>query len=221
MQGRNASGVITCLTTAADGDVVGVNGKAYTIKDVVVHTSYNAPAFQVPIDITPSGNDAEELADRLAKAIMSGDSTVTATVEADTASPPAMTKVRVKVRQPGTAGNAYTLSETGSAVTVSGATFTGGTAESAAGFVSSVNLTGKKVLVLWYDKHPGVATAPLMVEEEGAQGEGLSKGETLKAMRFRAGRQEDVDVKRREEEESRRREDEDEKNRRSKKPGPR
>ena len=218
VQGRNASGVITCLTTAQDGDVVGVNGKAYTIKDVVVHTSYNAPAFQVPIDITPSGNDAEELADRLAKAIMSGDSTVTATVEADTASPPAMTKVRVKVRQPGTAGNAYTLTETGSAVTVSGATFTGGVAEASAGFVSNVSLAGKKILVLWYDKHPGVATAPLMVEEEqGREGEeGLSKGETLKAMRFRAGKEVSP-----EEEEKRRREDEDEKNRRSKKPGSR
>ena len=88
--------------------------RSYTFKDVIAHTSYNAPPGVVPTDITPSGSDPEEMAERLAKAIMSGDSTVTATVEADTASPPLMAKVRVKVRQPGTAGNAYTLTETGS-----------------------------------------------------------------------------------------------------------
>lgn len=161
---RNAQAKITCLTTAQDGDSVTVNGKKYTIKDVVVHTSYNPPPGVVPIDITPSGCDAEDLAERLAKAIMSGDAKLTATVGPDTASPPAMTIVTVKVRQPGTAGNAYTLSEQGNAVTVSGATFTGGSAEAGSGFSSSVSLAGKKVLVVWYDKNPGKATAPLMAQ---------------------------------------------------------
>jgi len=163
---RNASATITALTTAADGDKVIVNGKTYTIKDVVVNTSYNAPPFVVPVDITPSGNDAEILADRLAKAIMSGDSTLTTSVGPNAASPPARVVVTVKVRQPGTAGNSYTLSEVGSAVTVSGANFTGGVAAASAGFSSSVNTSGKKLLVTWYDRHPGAATAPLMVESE-------------------------------------------------------
>lgn len=162
--GRNASGVITCLETAADGDTVVVNGRTHTFKNVHVHPSYNAPPGVVPITIGPSGTDPEVMADRLSKAIMSGDSSVTAAVESDGASPPMMTKVRVSVRQPGTAGNAYTLSETGAAVTVSGATFTGGVAEAESGFKSTANLAGKKLLVLWYDKNPGVATAPLEME---------------------------------------------------------
>jgi hypothetical protein len=183
---RNASATITCLTTAADGDTVVVNGKTYTFKDVVVHTSYNTPPYVVPTDITPSGSDPEEMASRLATAIMSGDSTLTATVGPNADSPPLQAVVTVKVRSAGTAGNAYTLTETGGAVTVSGATFSGGTAEGSAGFTCTSSLAAKKVLVLWYDKHPGVATAPLM-----AEGPGL-----LKAMRFRAGRQEPVEGER-------------------------
>lgn len=155
IQGRNASATITCLTTAVDGDKVTVNGKAYTFKDVVVHTSYNPPPGVVPTDITPSGSDPEEMADRLSKAIMSGDSTLTASVGPNAASPPLQTVVTVKVRAAGVAGNAYTLTETGTAVTVSGATFSGGVAAASAGFTSTVNLSAKKVLVLWYDKVPG------------------------------------------------------------------
>lgn len=173
--GRNAQATITALTTAVDGDKVTVNGKAYTVKDVVVHTSYNPPPGIIPIDITPSGNDAELLAKRLATAIMSGDSSLTATVGPDAASPPAMTKVTVKVRQPGTAGNAYTLTETGAAFTVSGAVFTGGSATASSGFTSSVSLAAKKILLLWYDKRPGVATSPLMVEEEDSEPSVLGK----------------------------------------------
>ena len=101
VQGRNAEAIITCLTTAVDGDTVTVNGKVYTIKDVVVHTSYNAPPGVIPIDINPSGTDVELIADRLAKAIMSGDSTVTASVDRQRRSPALQSEVRVKVRQPG------------------------------------------------------------------------------------------------------------------------
>ena len=154
--GRNAQGVITCLATAADGDTVSVNGKTYRFKNVQVHTSYNAPPGVVPIDINAGVSIPAQMADRLAKAIMSGDSTVTATVSGVT--------VVVKVRQPGTAGNSYTLTEVGNAVTVSGATFTGGTAAGSAGFTSTVNLASKKLLVLWYDKRPGQATNPLLFE---------------------------------------------------------
>jgi len=164
IQGRNAQATITALSTAVQGDTVAVNGKVYTVKDIVVSTSYNAPPGVIPIDITPSGTDPEVFAERLAKAIMSGDSTVTASVGPDTSSPPKMAKVTVKVRQPGTAGNSYTLSETGNAVTVSGATFTGGTATGSSGFVSSASLAGKKVLLLWYDKRPGAATNPLLFQ---------------------------------------------------------
>jgi len=49
---RNAKATITCLTSAVDGDKISVNGKTYTVKDVVVHTSYNAPPGVIPIDIT-------------------------------------------------------------------------------------------------------------------------------------------------------------------------
>jgi hypothetical protein len=104
----------------------------------------------------------------LAQVIMSGDSSVTCTVGPDASSPPKMAVVTVLVRQPGTAGNSYTLAETGNSVTVSGATFTGGTSTGSAGFVSSVSLAGKKVLLLWYDKRPGVQTAPLLMGVLGA-----------------------------------------------------
>lgn len=163
---RNAKATITCLSTAVEGDSVSVNGKKYTIKDIIVHTSYNAPPGIIPIDITPSGTDPEVFAKRLAQAIMSGDSTVTASVGPDVSSPPKMVVVTVKVRQAGTAGNAYTLAETGNAVTISGANFTGGTASSSTGFTSSVSLAGKKVLVLWYDKVPGAPAVPLMAGAE-------------------------------------------------------
>jgi len=221
VKGRNAEAVITCLTTAVDGNTVTVNGRVYTFKDVYVHPSYNTPPGVVPIDITPSGNDAEEMADRLAKAIMSGDSSLTATVEADTASPPAMTKVRLKVRQPGTAGNAYTLTEVGTAVTVSGAVFSGGTAEASAGFVCTESLAGKKVLVTWYDRHPGVATAPLMMESQEVDEE---ESRVLGKVVFR-GKREDAkeDEGRRKDEEDARREDDarrKEEDDRNDKPGP-
>lgn len=158
---RNALATITCLTTAADGDYVTVRGKRYTFKDVVVSPSYNAPPGVVPTDITPSGSDPEEMADRLAKAIMSNDSLLTASVEEDSSSPPLLAKVVVTARTPGTGGNAYGLTETGTAVTVSGANFTGGVAAGSAGFSSSGSLSGKKLLVLWFDKRPGEATNPL------------------------------------------------------------
>lgn len=157
IQGRNAQATITCLTTAVDGDYVVVNGKRYTVKDVIVNTSYNAPPGVIPVDVTPSGTDAALLAKALASVIMSGDSSLTASI-----APGTPTVVTVKVRQPGTAGNSYTLTETGNGFTVSGATFTGGTAAGSSGFVSSVSLAGKKVLVLWYDKRPGAVTAPLL-----------------------------------------------------------
>jgi hypothetical protein len=161
---RNAKATITCLTTAVDGDKISVNGKTYTVKDVVVHTSYNAPPGVIPIDVTPSGTDSEKLAKALAKALMSGDSTITAAVTAGAGSPPAMNVVTVKVRQPGTAGNAYTLSETGNGFTVSGAQFTGGTSAGSGGFTSTVSLAGKKILLVWYDKRPGALTNPLLYQ---------------------------------------------------------
>lgn len=81
-----------------------------------------------------------------------------------------MSTVTVEVRQAGTAGNAFTLSELGNAVTISGALFTGGTSASTQGFTSSVSLAGKKLLVVWYDKRPGLSAMPLLMEalEAGA-----------------------------------------------------
>ena len=175
IKGRNAEAVITCLNSGGwrQGDGERQN----------LHVQGRRGSHQLQ---RPSRCGAQSIlrpvvrsrraAARLAKAIMSGDSTLTAAVEADTASPPLMTKVRVKVRTPGTAGNAYTLTETGSAVTVSGATFTGGVAAAVAGFVSSVSLAGKKMLVLWYDKNPGVATAPLMVRSGRGRGRVFGAG---------------------------------------------
>jgi hypothetical protein len=161
---RNAKATITALTTAVDGDKVTVNGRVYTVKDVIVSTSYNTPPGVIPVDITPSGTDAEVLAKRTAQAIMSGDATLTASVGLNAASPPAMVVITVKVRQPGTAGNAYTLTETGNGFTVSGATFAGGSAVGGGGFSSSTSLAGKKLLVCWYDKAPGMATNPLLFQ---------------------------------------------------------
>lgn len=168
----NAQASITCKATGVDdGDKVVVNGKTYTFKDVVVHTSYNPPPGTVPIDINAGATDPEVMADRLAKAIMSGDAKLTTSVELDAGAPPKKTKVVVKVRQPGTAGNAYTLTETGGAVTLSGATFTGGADASSQGFTSTANLAGKKLLVLWYDKRPGSTTVmPLAGEKPPAEG---------------------------------------------------
>ena len=159
---RNAKATITCLTPATDGDSVTVNGKKYTIKDVVVNPSYNAPPFTVPIDIGNAGvTDVNKFAQTLAKAIMSGDSSLTA--EASGAA------VTVRVRQPGTAGNATTLAKTGTSVNISGATFAGGTAEGGSGFTSSASLAGKKLLVVWYDKNPGKPTAPLEAEAQSKE----------------------------------------------------
>jgi hypothetical protein len=160
---RNAKATILCLATVVDGDSVTVNGKKYTFKDVIVHPSYNAPPGVVPIDITPSGTDVEVMAKRLASAIMSGDSTLTASVTVSAGSPPAMSTVTVEVRQAGTAGNSYTLTELGNAVTISGALFTGGLSAASQGFSSSVSLAAKKLLVVWYDKRPGLAAMPLLM----------------------------------------------------------
>jgi hypothetical protein len=161
---RNASATITCLDTAADGDTVVVAGKTYTFKDIDAHTSYNAPPGIIPMTMagSPEAADPEEMADRLAKAIMSNDARLTASVGPDESSPVLQAKVTVKVRAAGTAGNAFTLSETGSAVTVSGANFTGGLAESGnGGFSSSASLSGKKILLTWFDKRPGQSANPL------------------------------------------------------------
>lgn len=151
---RSAEATIECLTTAVEDDTVVVNGKTYTVKDVVVNPSYNTPPGVVPIDCDPSGNDSELLAERLAVAIMSGDSSLTAVVEGDGGSPELQSVVRVTVREPGTDGNAYTLTETGTSFTVSGPLFTGGLAEEDAGFISTDTLTGKTLLVIWYDRNP-------------------------------------------------------------------
>jgi hypothetical protein len=125
------------------------------------------PLGVIPVDITPSGTVPGAGQD-VGKILMSGDSTITATVGPNAASPPAMTVVTVKVRQQGTAGNSYTLTETGNGFTVSGATFTGGTSAGSTGFTSTVSLAGKKVLVLWFDKRPGSVANPLLFQALGA-----------------------------------------------------
>lgn len=180
VQGRNASATITALVTAADGEFVTVNGRKYTVRDVVVNPSYNAPPGVVAVDVTPSGTDAVALAKALATAIMSGDSSLTCTVVGAV--------VTVLVRQPGTAGNSYTLSETGNSFTVSGANFAGGSAAASAGFKSTVSTAGKNLLVVWYDRHPGAATAPLLAREgRDAEEEDAPLGKLV----FRHGKKED------------------------------
>lgn len=147
---RRAQGTITCLTSLADGDTVVVNGKTYTFKDVDVNICYNTPPRTVPVAIDASGvADAEQAATNLATAIMSGDSGFTCVVEEDESSPPLLAKVRVIWRTRG-AGNQKTLTESGGGVTLSGATLAAGSAT--AGFTSTDNLSGKTVLVVWYNK---------------------------------------------------------------------
>jgi len=150
---RRASGTITVLTTVVDGDTVTVNGKVYTFKQIVVTPSTNLAPYVVPINVGPSGIDPGATALALSIAIMSGDSTITCTVNS--------TVVTVICRLPGVAGNSDTLATSSAHCTVSGAgTLAGGSATSAIK-LSTTNTTGNILQVFWYDKWAGIAEATI------------------------------------------------------------
>ncbi|PWT91203.1 MAG: hypothetical protein C5B54_05720 [Acidobacteria bacterium] len=140
---RRAKGTLT-VGTVEDGDTCGVNGKTYTFTEIAETIAYNAPPGIVPFTVA-SPFDSDPIAARLAKVIMSSDSTVFCTV--------ADNVVTIWNRAAGTVGNSKTLSITGANghVTRSGATLAGGSATN--GISISSSTASKKLLVFWFDKN--------------------------------------------------------------------
>lgn len=133
IQSTKGSGTAT-LSTAVAGNIVTIAGKAFTFKAA-------ADADPVKRWVSLGASDTEAAANLAAAVNMEGcgvhatssGAVVTFTADAD-----------------GTAGNAITLTKTGSPITVSGATLAGGTATG--GIKSTTNLTGKTMLVVWFNK---------------------------------------------------------------------
>lgn len=135
---RRASGTLT-IGAVANGTPVVVNGKTYTFTSTAESIAASAAPGTCPIAAT-----AALTAARLAKVIMSSDSSLVATSASNV--------VTIKSRTAGTAGNAVTLSVAGSGgtVTASGATLAGGTATAS---ISGANSTAaKNLLVTWFNK---------------------------------------------------------------------
>lgn len=108
-----ATGTITLTTNPAAGDTVIVNGVVFTF------VASGAVAGQVNIGGTSSVTAASlqaALAASINASLIGAEYTVSTNV------------VTVTVQLGGTAGNAFTLAKTGTNITVSGATLTGGTA---------------------------------------------------------------------------------------------
>jgi hypothetical protein len=130
--GVQATGTITVSSTPADGDTVVVGGTTYTFK-----TSLTPTAGQVLI-----GGSASAAAVNLFKALTSGDGAGTNYASGTTVGPstcfysvPSSSNViTVTYKTTGTGGNAFTLAKTGTAVAVSGATLSGGSAGTAVTF---------------------------------------------------------------------------------------
>ena len=124
--GVQATGTITVSSTPADGDTVVVNGTTYTFKTALTPT-----AGQVLI-----GGSAAAAAVNLFKALTGGDGAGTNYASGTTLGPstayysvPSSSNViTVTYKTTGTGGNAFTLAKTGTAVAVSGATLSGGSA---------------------------------------------------------------------------------------------
>lgn len=136
---RRASGTLT-LSGIVAGDVVSVNGKAYT---AVASTGYTQNVG--PRQFVVGGSNTETAAN-LAKAINAFDPTnVIATAAA------AVVTVRARAR--GTGGNSIALdvSASNSHATRSGATLAGGTATNAI-TLSTTNTTGNTLMVRWTAK---------------------------------------------------------------------
>ncbi|MEP7285398.1 MAG: hypothetical protein ABI947_06490 [Chloroflexota bacterium] len=124
--GTQASGSITLASNPADGDTLTVNGTLYTFKNTISatgHIKIGATAaitasnlFQAMIgSVTGAGSAYFAGTTRIPSAAIT------------VAAPNASNVIALTAVIFGTAGNAYTLAKTGSAVTLSGATFASGT----------------------------------------------------------------------------------------------
>lgn len=138
MNSRRASGTIT-VGTAAAGDTVVVQGITYTLR-ASVPTSGGREVL--------IGGTANDTAANLAKVINDAER---ARANGPLVKATAATNVvTVQAVAKGTGGNAYTLAETGSSFTISGANLAGGDANG--GFTSSDNLSGLAVEVWFFAK---------------------------------------------------------------------
>jgi len=113
--GVQASGTITLGSNPANGDTVVVNGVTFTFRTIPVN------ATDVEIGLNAAASAANLRADLAAS---TNDLVTVATYSVST------NAVTVNFKDVGTEGNSFTLAKTGSAVTVSGATLSGGTAGS-------------------------------------------------------------------------------------------
>lgn len=147
-QSAGATGTVTVSGNPADGDTVTVNGTVYTWK--------NTPNSKTSIKITAGNVNA--MAAALASVINAYESRYESQLHGSPNRTPAVKAtanagvVTVAALAEGTAGNSISLARSGSNVAVSGANLAGGTATG--GFKSTTDLTGKTVLVTWYDKNP-------------------------------------------------------------------
>lgn len=142
---RRATGTLTIDPALADGDAVDVNGKTYTFTELTETIATNVGPQVCPIEVGASGVDVDVVAARLAKVIMSADSSLTCTTSDNGV-------VNIFAREAGTGGNAITLDVTdaNAHVTRSGATLAGGTAST--GIKCSDSTATKKLLVFWFNK---------------------------------------------------------------------
>ena len=143
---RRASGTFNVDSTVEDGDTIELNGKIYIFEEVDSYENicYNPAPGVIPIVVGACGVDVNEVADRLAKTIMSNDKDIEASADDDF--------VTVIWRTPGTAGNSITMGDeyANGHVTASGSTLSGGTATQS--FSGADSTASKKLLVVWADK---------------------------------------------------------------------
>lgn len=124
--GVNASGSITFIANPVDGDTVTVNGVAITFKasaptgnQVLIGASANATAANLLVFLQTS--------------VLSG--LASATYAAS------LNILTITYGLVGVAGNAFTLAKTSTAITLSGATLTGGLVPSTVGYATAAGLT--------------------------------------------------------------------------------
>lgn len=118
--GDNASGYLILDTNPADGDTVVLNGFTYTFRTSPGAGSGTSTDIQI-------GSTREDTAYSLITAMrVNPFSNLVINLIGFSLSDVVSNIIYMRARQPGTSGNAITLAKTGSSVTLSGATFTGG-----------------------------------------------------------------------------------------------
>lgn len=140
IQSTKASGTITISGNPVADETFVVNGVTYTFKAAVTG----------PKQVLITAGNNTTMATAAAAAINAYENSKVA-VDAGVAATSALGVVTVTAVVDGTAGNAITLTEAATNVAVSGAgTLTGGTATGS--FKSTTNLTGKSVVLTWFNK---------------------------------------------------------------------